>query len=281
MSSTAPLADQRPVYRIAPSHGWVPVRLAELWEFRELFVILAWRQIRVRYKQTALGVAWAVVQPLTTMVVLSIVFGRLAGIPTDGIPYPIFAFAGLLPWQLFAFSLTDASNSLVVNQHMLTKVYFPRLLLPLASVALGLVDFAVSFVLLLALVAWYGMPLGLAALSVPLWTLLAALTATGAGLWLSALNARYRDVRYTLPLLTQVWLFLTPVAYPTSMVPEAWRFWYALNPMVGVVDGFRWALVGGPWPGATLAVSVSTMAIVVISGAFYFRRTERTLADVV
>ncbi len=273
--------DDRPVYVIAPSRGWVPVRLAELWEFRELFAILVWRQVRVRYKQTALGVAWAVIQPLMTMVVFSVFFGQLAGIPTDGVPYPVFAFCALLPWQLFAYSLTDASNSVVASQQLLTKVYFPRLLLPLASVAVSLVDFALSFVVFVALMAWYGRVPGLAALTIPLWTLLAVMTAVAVSLWLSALNVRYRDVRYTLPFLTQLWLFSTPVAYPTSIVPDAWRFWYALNPMVGVVDGFRWALVGGPWPGMTVLVSTIAVAALLVGGAFYFRRTERTFADVV
>lgn len=274
-------SDGRPVYSIAPARGWVPVRLGELWEFRELFVILVWRQVRVRYKQTALGVAWAVIQPLMTMVVFSVFFGRLAGIPTDGVPYPVFAYCALLPWQLFAYSLTEASNSVVASQQLLTKVYFPRLLLPLASVSVSLVDFALSFVVFAGLMAWYGSVPGWPLLSVPFWTLLAVMTAVAVSLWLSALNVRYRDVRYTLPFLTQLWLFSTPVAYPTSIVPEEWRFWYALNPMVGVVDGFRWALVGGPWPGMTVFVSAAAVAVLLVGGAFYFRRTERTFADVV
>jgi lipopolysaccharide transport system permease protein len=274
-------SDGRPVYLIAPSRGWAPVRLAELWEFRELFGILVWRQVRVRYKQTALGVAWAVIQPVMTMVVFSVLFGRLARIPTDGVPYPIFVYCALLPWQLFAYSLTEASNSVVASQQLLTKVYFPRLLLPLASVSVSLVDFALSFVVFAVLMIWYGSAPGWAVLSVPLWTLLAVMTAVAVSVWLSALNVRYRDVRYTLPFLTQLWLFSTPVAYPTSSVPEPWRFWYALNPMVGVVDGFRWALVGGPWPGMTVFVSAVAVAVLLVGGAFYFRRTERTFADVV
>ena len=278
ISSTS---DARPVHVIAPARGWVPVHLDELWEFRELFAMLVWRQVRVRYKQTALGVAWAILQPVMTMVVFSIFFGHLAGIPTDGVAYPVFTFCALLPWQLFAYSLTEASNSVVASQQLLTKVYFPRLLLPLASVAVSLVDFGLSLLVLIALMVWYGTVPGLAVLTVPLWTLLAVLTATAVSLWLSALNVRYRDVRYTLPFLTQLWLFVTPVAYPTSMVPEAWRFWYALNPMVGVVDGFRWALVGGSWPGATVFVSAAVMLCLLVAGAFYFRRTERTFADVV
>jgi lipopolysaccharide transport system permease protein len=274
-------SDGRPEYLIAPARGWAPVRLGELWEFRELLGMLVWRQVRVRYKQTVLGVAWAVIQPIMTMVVFSVVFGHLAGIPSDGVPYPIFAYCALLPWQLFAYSLTEASNSVVASQQLLTKVYFPRLLLPLASVSVSLVDFALSFVVFAVLLAWYGSAPGWAALTVPLWTLLAVMTAVAVSLWLSALNVRYRDVRYTLPFLTQLWLFLTPVAYPSSSVPGPWRFWYALNPMVGVVDGFRWALVGGPWPGTTVVVSAVAVTVLLIGGVFYFRRTERTFADVV
>jgi lipopolysaccharide transport system permease protein len=275
--------DDRPTYRIAPTRGWAPLRLAELWEFRELLGMLAWRQIRVRYKQTALGVVWAVAQPLAAMAVFSVFFGKLAGVQTGDVPYPVFALAGLLPWQMFAYSLTEASNSVVANQQMLTKVYFPRLLLPLASVAVGVVDFAVSLVLLFALAAWYGVWPGAAIVTVPLWTLLAVMTAVAASLWLSALNVRYRDVRYTLPLLTQLWLFATPVVYPTStFVAERWRAVYALNPMVGVVDGFRWAIGGGEWPGwLPLGVSVSVVAALLVCGAYYFLRTERTFADVV
>jgi lipopolysaccharide transport system permease protein len=275
--------DDRPTYDIAPSRGWAPLRLGELWEFRELLGMLAWRQIRVRYKQTLLGVVWAVMQPLVTMVVFSVFFGKLAGVPTGDVPYPVFAFAGLLPWQMFAFSLTEASNSVVANQQMLTKVYFPRLMLPLAAVAVGVVDFAVSLVLLFVLAAWYRVWPGVAAVTIPLWTLLVVMTAVAASLWLSALNVRYRDVRYTLPLLTQLWLFATPVVYPTSaFVPERWRALYALNPMVGVVDGFRWAIGAGAWPGwLPLSVSIGVVTALLVGGAYYFLRTERTFADVV
>jgi lipopolysaccharide transport system permease protein len=275
--------DDRPTYRIAPTRGLAPLRLGELWEFRELLGMLAWRQIRVRYKQTMLGVVWAVVQPLATMVVFSVFFGKLAKVPTGGVPYPIFAFAGLLPWQMFAYSLTEASNSVIANQQMLTKVYFPRLMLPLAAVAVGVVDFAVSLALLFALVAWYGVWPGAAIATVPLWTLFAVMTAVAASLWLSALNVRYRDVRYMLPLLTQLWLFVTPVVYPTSaFVPERWRALYALNPLVGVVDGFRWAIGAGAWPGwMLLGVSIGVVTMLLVGGAYYFLRTERTFADVV
>jgi lipopolysaccharide transport system permease protein len=274
-------SDDRPVHLIAPSKGWVPVRLGELWEYRELLYFLVWREVRVRYKQTALGVGWAVIQPLLTMVVFTVFFGRLAGIETGGVPYPVFVYCALLPWQLFAFSLTESSNSVVANQRLLTKVYFPKLLLPLASVAVGLVDFAVSFVVLMGLMAWYGITPELAVWTVPAWALLAVATAVAVSLWLSALNVRYRDIRYTLPFITQLWLLATPVAYPTTLVKEGWRAWYALNPMVGVVDGFRWALLGEPWPGSTVMVSGLAVLALLVSGAFYFRRTERTFADVI
>lgn len=273
--------DTLPVYRIQPQHGWVPVRLGELWEFRELLYFLVWRQVRVRYKQTLLGVAWALLQPLLTMVAFSVLFSRLAGIDGDGLPYPAFAYCALLPWQLFAFSLSESSNSVVANHHLLTKVYFPRLLLPIASVAVGLVDFAIALVVLAALMAYYGVVPGLALLTIPLWTSLAVATAIAVSLWLSALNVRYRDVRYTIPLLTQLWLLATPVAYPSSLVPEAWRGLYALNPMVVVVDGFRWALLDGPPPGGTAWISIAAVLPIMIGGAYFFRRIERTFADVV
>jgi lipopolysaccharide transport system permease protein len=273
--------DVLPVYRIQPQHGWVPVRLGELWEFRELLYFLVWRQVRVRYKQTLLGVAWALIQPLLTMVAFSVLFSRLAGIDSDGLPYPVFAFCALLPWQLFAFSLSESSNSVVANHQLLTKVYFPRLLLPIASVVVGLVDFAIAFVVLAALMVYYGVVPSLALLTVPVWTALAVATAVAVSLWLSALNVKYRDVRYTIPLLTQLWLLATPVAYPSSLVPEAWRGVYALNPMVAVVDGFRWALVGGSAPGMATVASVAAVAVLMVGGAYFFRRIERTFADVI
>jgi lipopolysaccharide transport system permease protein len=257
------------------------VRLAEVWAYRELLYFLVWREIRVRYKQTALGIAWAVVQPFFTMVVFSVFFGRLGGIDTGAIPYPVFTFCALLPWQLFAFSLTESSNSVVNNQRLLTKVYFPRVILPLASVCVGLADFLIAFGVLVGLMAYYGLMPGLASLTVPLWALLAVTTALAMSLWLSSLNVRYRDIRYTVPFMTQLWLLSTPVAYPTSWIPETWRPIYALNPMVGVVDGFRWALLGGHPPGVTVAVSTAATAVVLVTGLFYFRRTERTFADIV
>ncbi len=267
---------------IRPSTGWVPLRLAELWEYRELLYFLAWRDIKVRYKQTLLGAAWAIVQPFFTMVVFSIVFGRLAKIPSDGLPYPVFAYCGLLPWQLFAYALAQCGNSLVGNQNLITKVYFPRLVIPLAAVLAGLLDFAIAFLVLLGMMAYYGIAPTSATVTLPVFVLVAVATAIGAGLWLSALNVQYRDVRYTIPFLTQFWLFATPVAYPASLVPEPWRVVLGLNPMAGVVEGFRWALLGtAQAPGSLLAVSVAVILVLLVSGLYYFRRMEKTFADVV
>jgi len=270
------------IHTILPSSAWTPLRLGELWQYRELLYFLVWREIKIRYQQTVLGVAWAIIQPLFTMMVFSVFFGRLARVPSDGLPYPVFAFCALLPWQLFAFSLTESTNSVVANQRLITKVYFPRLVMPLAALGVGLIDFAITFVLLLLLAAYYGIVPGLPLLTAPLWALLAMLTALSVGLWLSALNVKYRDVRHTVPFLTQIWLFATPVAYPTSLVPDAWRAVYALNPMVGVVDGFRWAMLGtGEPPRLTAAISVAMVTLLLAGGLFYFRRTERTFADLV
>jgi len=271
-----------PVRRIEPPHALVPLDLSELWEHRELLYFLLWREVKVRYKQTALGVVWALIQPFFTMVVFTVVFSRFGRVPSDGLPYPVFAFSALLPWQLFAFALTESSNSVVANQRLITKVYFPRLIIPLAAVLVGLADFSVGFGLLVALMAYYGTMPGAAVLTLPIWTLLAVATASAVGLWLSALNVRYRDVRYTVPFLVQLWMFATPVAYPLSVVPESWRPLYALNPMVGVIEGFRWALLGnGPAPGLAVAISAAVVLAILVSGLFYFRRTELTFADVV
>jgi lipopolysaccharide transport system permease protein len=281
-ASDAELVSRLPVRRIEPARTVVPPRLGELWEYRELLYFLVWREVKVRYKQTALGIAWAVIQPFFTMIVFTVVFSRFGRIPSDGVPYPVFAFCALLPWQLFAFALNESSNSIVANQRLITKVYFPRLIVPLAAVSVGLADFAIGLLVLLGLLAFYGIVPGIAVWTLPLWTLLALITALAIGLWLSALNVRYRDVRYTLPFLTQLWLFSTPVAYPTSVVPPAWRPLFALNPMVGVVEGFRWALVGHA-AAPVLPVVVSTIVIVLVlaGGVLYFRRTELTFADTV
>jgi len=266
---------------IAPARGWLPIRFDEIWAYRELLYFLVWREIKVRYKQTALGVGWAVAQPFCTMVVFSLVFGKLGRLPSDGLPYPVFAYAALLPWQLFAFALTESSQSVVANQRLITKVYFPRLIVPIASVCVGLLDSLISFVVLIGLMAYYGLTPGPAVATVPLWMLVAVLTALSVGVWLAALNVRYRDIRYTLPLLTQLWLLATPVAYSLSLVPAEWRPLYALNPMVGVVEAFRWALLGGRELSYAVWVSAAVSIVVLIGGLFYFRRTERTFADVI
>jgi lipopolysaccharide transport system permease protein len=271
-----------PTLIIQPSHGWIPLRLGALWEYRELLYFLTWRDIKVRYKQTVLGAAWAIIQPVFTMVVFSVFFGHLARIPSDGIPYPIFAYCALLPWQLFAHALGQSGNSLVANQSLITRVYFPRLVIPISAVLAGLVDFAVAFVVLLGMMLYYGIVPTAAILTLPLLILLAVATALAVGLWLSALNVEYRDVRYTIPFLTQFWLFATPVAYPSSLVPERWRALYGLNPLAGVVEGFRWALLGkAEGPGPLLTVSVAVVVVLLIGGLYYFRRMERTFADIV
>lgn len=267
---------------IRPSRGWASLRLADLWEYRELLYFLVWRDIKVRYKQTVLGGAWAIIQPFFTMVVFSVFFGRLAKIPSDGLPYPVFAYCALLPWQFFAHALTQSSNSLVANERLITKVYFPRLVIPISAVLGGLLDFAISFVVLIGMMIYYHVKPTAAVWTVPLFLLLAVGAALGVGLWLSALNVEYRDVRYTMPFLTQFWLFASPVAYPSSLVPESWRALYGLNPMAGVVEGFRWALLGkAEGPGALLAVSVAIVILILVGGLYYFRRMEKTFADVV
>jgi homopolymeric O-antigen transport system permease protein len=259
----------------------VALPLREMWDSRELLYFLVWRDFKVRYKQTVLGAAWAVIQPLLTMIIFTVVFGRLARLPSDGMPYPIFAYCALVPWTYFATALTQSSNSLVDQSRVITKVYFPRLLVPLASVISGLVDLAITMVVLLGMLLYYGIVPTLAVLTLPLFILLAMLTALAVGLWLSALNVRYRDVRHTIPFLIQVWLFATPVAYSGSLVPERWRTVYGLNPMAGVVGGFRWALLGREAPGPLLLVSVLTVVVIAAGGLFYFRRMEQSFADVI
>lgn len=340
-----------PIIRIEPAKGWMPLRLAELWEYRELFFFLTWRDIKVRYKQTLLGASWAIIQPLFTMLVFSLFFGRLAGIPSDDIPYPIFAFAALVPWTFFANSLSQASNSLVQGSNLIKKVYFPRLALPISTVLAGIVDFCLAFSVLVLMMAMYGIAPTWRVIVLPLLLLLAFTTALGCGLWLSAMNVRYRDVRYAVPFLIQFWMFATPIAYPSSMLSEPYRTIYGINPMVGVVEGFRWALLsdpatkapedpdaikeftvaggtkiriegdqyfqtlvngkgdqkrelqieitqqqydellplsetkgGGskvPMPSRMVGVSALASLTILVSGAFYFRRMEKTFADVV
>jgi lipopolysaccharide transport system permease protein len=270
------------VLRIEPSSGWVSLKLRELWEFRELLYFLAWRDIKVRYKQTLLGAAWAILQPLLTMVVFSIFFGRLAKIPSDGVPYPIFSYVALVPWTFFAHGLNEASNSLVGSANLIKKVYFPRLAIPVAAVLSGVIDFLLAFLVLVGMMLYYGLVPTINTLWLPGFLLLTLITSLGVGLWLSALNVKFRDVRYTVPFVVQFWLFATPVAYPSSLLSEPWRTLYGLNPMVGVVEGFRWALLGTvTQPGAIIVVSSFAALAMLVSGAFFFRRMEKTFADIV
>lgn len=256
--------------------------LGELWAYRELLYFLTLKELKVRYKQTLLGVGWAVLQPVLTMVVFSVFFGRLGGLPSDGLPYPPFTYAALLLWMLFAQVLTRASQSIVDHQSLITKVYFPRLLIVLAPLGVGLVDFAVAFVVLLALMLWYGLAPGPGLLLAPLYVALGALAAVAAGVWLAALNVRYRDVRYTVPFLTSLLLFASPVAYPASLVPERWRWLYGLNPMAGAIEGFRWALFGQGGTSVTLvAASGVVTLLLLVTGLLYFARVEHTFADLV
>lgn len=269
------------VIRIEPSRGWISLKLRELLEYRELVYFLIWRDIKVRYKQTVLGVAWAIIQPVVTMMVFSLFFGRLAKIPSDGVPYPIFNLAGLVPWGLFSNGLSHVSNSLVDSSNLIKKVYFPRLAVPVGALLSGLVDFALSFIVLLVMMLYYGLLPTINILLFPLLVLLALVTCLGTGLWLSALNVQYRDVRYVVPFMLQLWLFATPIVYPSSMLPESWRTIYGINPMVGVIEGTRWALLGTDTaPGPIIAVSSLAALALLISGAFYFRRMEKTFADV-
>lgn len=271
-----------PVITIRPPRGWVSLGLTELFQHRELLYFLTWRDVKVRYKQTIFGAGWAVLQPLLTMVVFTIFFGRLAKIPSDGLPYPLFSFTALVPWSFFATGLTMSSNSLVASSNLITKVYFPRLTIPTATVFASAVDFAIAFVILLIMMGAYQVTPSIRIVTIPLFFLLALVTSLGVGLWLSALNVQFRDVRYTIPFLTQLWLFATPIAYPSSLIDEPWRTVYGLNPMVGVVEGFRWALLGAETsPGAMIAVSTGAALVLLFSGAFFFRRMEKTFADVI
>ena len=267
---------------IQPSKGWVSINFKELWEYRELLYFLIWRDIKVRYKQTVLGALWAILQPLLTMIVFSLIFGQLAKLPSDDIAYPIFTFTALLPWQLFAYAISQSGNSLIANQNLITKVYFPRLIIPMSAALSGLVDFGISFLVLLTMMIFYHIPLTSKMLVLPLFIILAIMTAFAVGLWLSALNVKYRDVRYTIPFLTQLWFFITPVAYTNSLIPDRWRILYALNPMVGVVEGFRWSLLGKSSAlGLSFWISVLMVIIFLVTGLFYFRRLEKSFADIV
>ena len=268
--------------RIEPSRGWVSLKLKELWEYRELLYFLTWRDVKVKYKQTVIGAAWAIIQPFFTMVVFSLFFGKLAKIPSDGIPYPIFSFAALVPWTFFANGLSQSSNSLVGGANLIKKIYFPRLVMPISGVVSGVVDFVLAFIVLLGMMLFYHILPTSNIIWLPFFLLLAFVTSLGVGLWLSAMNVQFRDVRYALPFLTQFWLFATPIAYPSSLLSEPWRTIYGLNPMVGVVEGFRWALLGAKTaPGPIIIVSTLASLAILVSGAYYFRRMEKTFADVV
>jgi lipopolysaccharide transport system permease protein len=273
--------DPVPTLVIRPPRKWVPVDFKELWAYRELIGAFTMRDVKLRYKQTGLGIAWAVLQPLLTMVIFTIFFGGLAHIPSDGVPYPLFVLSALLPWTLFAEGLTRSTTTMVTNANIMTKVYFPRLIMPIASIISPLVDFAVSFIILLAMMVYYGVAPTLNVIFLPLFILLALATSLGVGLWLSALNVKYRDFQYTVPFLIQIWMFASPVVYSSSLVPASLRVWYGLNPMAGVIEGFRWALLGNGTPSAMILVSVGMVIVLLVSGMFYFRRMEQYYADIV
>jgi len=267
---------------IEPSRSWVSLDLSQLWGYRELLYFLIWRDVKVRYKQTVIGAAWAILQPLMTMLIFTLVFDRLAKVPSDNLPYPIFSYTALLPWNLFAGALSRCSGSVVGQSNLVSKVYFPRLVIPLSATISGMIDFAVAFVILLGMMMWFGIAPTWGALALPLFIILTLLTALSVGLWLSALNVRYRDVVYVVPFLIQFWMFASPVAYPVSLVPEKWRLLYSLNPMAGVIEGFRWALLGKASPDfGIIAVSTGVVIALLIGGIVYFKRMERTFADLV
>ncbi len=281
-AATPEVVAGRPTIDITPPVGWWAIPFREVWEYRELLYFFIWRDVKVRYKQTAIGVAWVVLQPLMTMGVFTVFFGRLARLPSLGLPYPVFYFTALVPWAYFAYSLNHATNTVVNNQNLLTKVYFPRLILPITAVLSGLVDFTIGFVMMLLVTFGYGIHPGRSIVWFPLLLLLAVCTAFGVGLWTSALNALYRDVRAVMPFLVQFWMFASPVAYPSTMVPARWRWLYGLNPMAGVIDGFRWAVTGhGQPPGPLILVSAIMVMIILVGGLAFFYRMEGTVADLV
>jgi lipopolysaccharide transport system permease protein len=280
-SQQNPAADI-PVIRIRPTSERLAGGLKELWHYRELLYFLIWRDVKVRYKQTAIGAAWAIIQPLMTMVIFTIVFGKFANMPSDGLPYPIFSFAALLPWTYFSKALNQSVSSVVADANLITKVYFPRLLLPLSAVVGGLIDFAIAFVFLLAMMAWYGLAPQWGVLLLPFFVLLTMLTALSVSVWLSVINVRYRDVGQAIPFLVQIWLFASPVAYPASVVPENWRFLYNLNPLAGIIEGFRWALLGSQNPPiVSLLLTTAVVLALLYGGIVFFKRMEKTFADVV
>jgi lipopolysaccharide transport system permease protein len=280
--TTLTLDPPEEVIVLRPSRGWAALNLRDLWIYRELVYFLTWRDIKVRYKQTVLGAGWAILQPLINMLVLGVIFGNFAKMPTDGVPRPIFTFTALLPWGLFSKALNDAGRSMLSNRNMITKIYFPRLIIPLSSVLGGVVDFLIQFGILILMMIYFGYTPTANIWALPFFLLLALATALGFGLWLSALNVLYRDINYILPFLTQLWVLVTPVAYSSKVVPEQWRLLYALNPMVGVVEGFRWALLGTQSaPGLDMVLSVVISLVLLVTGMYYFRRMERTFADMV
>ena len=282
MANSIEITRQPEIIYIKPSTGLTALNLHDLWVYRELVFFMIWRDIKVRYKQTLLGAAWAIIQPVLTMLVFNFVFGQVAKVPTEGIPYPIFSYTALLPWGLFSVALNNASRSLTTNQNMVTKIYFPRLVLPLASVLGGLVDFAIAFLILIVMMIYYKITPTPAIWTLPLFLLLTVVTALGVALWLSAINVQYRDVNYVLPFLTQFWLFLTPVAYSAKVISAKWQIVYSLNPMAGVVNGFRWALLGtNTGPNFNMVVSICISLIFLVGGLFYFRSMERTFADTI
>lgn len=282
MNESATLNQMKPTVRIEPSQGLLALELREAWAYRELLAFLVWRDIAVRYKQTALGAAWSILQPLLTMVIFTVIFGNFANMPSDGLPYPIFAYTALLPWNYFSQAISRSGSSLVGNANLISKVYFPRLIVPIAAAVAPLVDFAVAFVILIGMMLWFGIAPNWGVLALPLFLLLAFFTALAAGLWLSALNVRYRDVAYTIPFLVQVWMYVSPVVYSISLVPEKWRLLFSLNPMTGVIEGFRWALLGKASPDfGVMAVSALVVLGLLFSGLIYFKRMEQTFADVI
>ena len=278
----SPTAAPIPVTQIKPAPGWVSLELGRVWRYRELLFFLTWRDVKVRYKQSVLGAAWAIIQPFFMMIVFTIIFGRLAKLPSEGIPYPLMTYTALVPWTFFASGITKSSESLVGGANLLKKVYFPRLVMPVSNVFAGLVDFALAFSVLIGMMVYYGYYPTVNTVFLPLFLLLALVTSLGVGLWLSAMNVQFRDIKYAVPFLVQFWMYASPVAFSNSLVPEQWRAVYALNPMVGVLTGFRWALLeSGPAPGLEILVSCCVAIVLLVSGAYYFRRMEKSFADVV
>ena len=278
-ANTANVTNKTPVTIIKPSKGWLPVDLHELWEYRDLLYFFVWRDIKIRYKQTFLGFAWALIQPLLAMIIFTLFFGNLAKIPSDGIPYPIFTYAALLPWTLFSESLTRSTNSMVTNANIIQKVYFPRVALPISSVLSPLLDFGIAFTILILMMVYYSIMPTTNIILLPAFILLAVITSLGIGLWTSALNAMYRDFQYVIPFIIQIWMYASPVVYPVSMIPEKYQFLYGLNPMAGVIEGFRWVVLGADAPKSVIIVSVAISILILVSGAFFFQHMQKTFAD--